>query len=243
MDFYQSISNYYQHIFPLNKAQLTYINSAREDDKKQLSILDIGCAIGDLSLELSDYFKEVIGIDLDEGMINKANEKGKNKGNLHFCLENMLHIDQSFGVNRFDLIACFGNTLVHLGSEEVVLDFFRSACSSLKDDGKLLFQIINYDRIIDQKINFLPTIENESIKFERNYMLHLDSKKVDFETLLTIKESGLCIKNSIPLLALRKATVRDLLQEAGFTDIKFYSNFKRDASTANSMPLVVEAKV
>jgi len=112
----------------------------------------------------------------------------------------------------------------------------------LKKNGKLLFQIINYDRIIDQAINFLPTIENETIKFERLYTYHDNTQKVDFETLLTVKESGQCISNTIPLLALRKARVEQLLQEAGFVDIKFFGNFKRDLLMPNSVPLVVEAK-
>lgn len=78
MDFYQSISKYYQYIFPLNKVQIDFILSAKEDTK-QLRILDIGCAIGDLSMDLANHFNEVVGIDLDEGMIDKAIEKARRK--------------------------------------------------------------------------------------------------------------------------------------------------------------------
>ncbi|WP_321281399.1 class I SAM-dependent methyltransferase [Marinifilum fragile] len=241
MDFYQSISKYYQYIFPLNKMQLDFIGKSHPQAKDQLSILDIGCAIGDLSLELAESYQKVIGIDLDKGMIDKAITKGKNYKNLEFHLQNMLELDTAFESNSFDIIACFGNTLVHLNSNEEVLQFFRNAKAVLKKDGKLLFQIINYDRIIDQKIDHLPTIENDVIKFERNYKYHSSLGKVDFETILSIKENDNSIQNCIALLALRKSKIEELLHKAGFSNISFFGNFKRENLTENSMPLIVEA--
>jgi SAM-dependent methyltransferase len=241
MDFYESISKYYHHIFPLNRMQLQFIESSHSKASSELSILDIGCAIGDLSLELAESYQKVTGIDLDQGMMAKANEKGKNFNNLDFQLQNMLELESDFGQKSFDIIACFGNTLVHLNSEEEVLMFFTNAKATLKKDGKLLFQIINYDRIIDQHIDHLPTIDNDFIKFERNYQYHENNGKVDFETILTIKSSNDRIKNCIPLLAIRKASIESLLKEAGFANISFFGNFKRDPLTENSMPLIVEA--
>jgi 2-polyprenyl-3-methyl-5-hydroxy-6-metoxy-1,4-benzoquinol methylase len=241
MDFYESISKYYHQIFPLNKTQIDFIGKSHHQAAKQLSILDIGCAIGDLSLKLAESYQKVIGIDLDKGMIDRAITKGKSSENLDFQLQNMLELDTAFGSNSFDIIACFGNTLVHLNSDEEVLHFFKNAKAVLKKDGKLLFQIINYDRIIDQKIDHLPTIENEDIKFERNYKYHSSLGKVDFETILTIKDSGKKISNCIDLLAVRKSTIESLLKSAGFTNILFFGNFNRETFTENSVPLIVEA--
>ena len=241
MDFYESISKYYHHIFPLNRMQLQFIESSHSKPSSQVSILDIGCAIGDLSMELAESYQKVTGIDLDQGMIAKAIEKGKKFKNLDFQLQNMLELNSAFAPNSFDIIACFGNTLVHLNSDEEILQFFTNAKAVLKKGGKLLFQIINYDRIIDQKIDYLPTIENEVIKFERNYEYHQSTEKVDFETILSIKENNSTIRNCIPLLAIRKASIQDLLQKAGFIDITFFGNFKREPLTENSMPLIVEA--
>ena len=240
MDFYQSISKYYHHIFPLNKMQVKFIGDSHSEPASKLSILDIGCAIGDLSIELAESYKNVTGIDLDKGMIHKAKENANNIENLNFQLQNMLELESAFGQNCFDIIACFGNTLVHLNSEEEVLLFFTNAKTALKKDGKLLFQIINYDRIIDQKIDHLPTIENDVIKFERNYKYHPSLGKVDLETILSIKESNNSIQNCIDLLALRKSKIEELLHKAGFTNISFFGNFKREKLIENSMPLIVE---
>lgn len=59
MAFYQSISDHYREIFPLNPGQIHFVNN-RFPKAKQLSLLDIGCGTGDLSLELSERFNRVV---------------------------------------------------------------------------------------------------------------------------------------------------------------------------------------
>lgn len=238
MTFYQSIANHYEQIFPLNKIQLDFIKKSFDDTSK-LSILDIGCGTGCLSNELAGLFSKVTAIDLDEAMLEKAivkNDKG-----IHFQKLNMLDIEKEFGQQSFDAVVCFGNTLVHLDGSGQVLDFFRQARRMLKKNGKLLFQVINYDRIIDQKIMGLPTIENDEIQFMRNYHYDTIKNKVDFETQLLIKETGQKISNLIFLYPLRINEIKELLKAAGFADWQLYGNFKKEKLTKNSLPLVAIA--
>lgn len=242
MSFYESIAKYYHFIFPLNMAQVAFVRQSFEKTR-QLELLDIGCGIGELSFELSRHFKKVNAIDLDDSMIRRAEQDlGAETGNLNFSVLNMLEIEKTFGAHSLDAIVCFGNTLVHLDGPEQILDFFKQSRAVLKSDGKLLIQIINYDLIIDQNINFLPTIENDEIKFVRNYRLHPDHKKLNFETILTIKETGKKVENTIKLYPLRKNEVDQLLTSSGFSEIKYFGTFKRDNLHENNIPLIIEAK-
>ncbi len=242
MNFYESITKYYHHIFPLNMAQAAFVRQSF-NETEQSELLDIGCGIGELSFELSKHFKKVHAIDLDESMIKRAKQDfGTKTGNLKFNVLNMLEIERTFGVNSMDAIVCFGNTLVHLDGPEQMLDFFKQSRAVLKSDGKLLLQIINYDRIIDQNIKALPTIENDEIKFVRNYRLHTDHKKLDFETILSIKESGKTIENSIQLYPVSKHKIKELLNLSGFSEISLFGSFKHEIFSNNSIPLVIEAK-
>ncbi len=241
MGFYTSISKYYQYIFPFNPVQVDFIRRSLSENKNQ-SLLDIGCGTGSLSFELSGLFRKVTAIDLDEAMLKAANRKFHEsiKKPLFQQLD-MLNIQKEYGPNAFDAVVCFGNTLVHLKGPDQILDFFHQSRSVLKKDGKLLFQIINYDRIIDQQINGLPTIENDNIKFIRNYHYHDNRNIVDFETILTIKETDEKIENTIQLYPLRKFEINELLSKAGFSKNLFYRNFKREALNENSIPLIVES--
>lgn len=242
MDFYESIAQYYHHIFPLNRAQVAFVQQSFTGTQ-DLELLDIGCGIGELSFELSKYFKNVHAFDLDESMIERAkHDFGDKVPHLNFNVLDMLEIEKVFSLNTFDAIVCFGNTLVHLDGSQQILDFFKQVKKVLKKEGQLLFQIINYDRIIDQDIKALPTIENDKIKFVRNYNLHHDQKKLDFDTILSLKNTGITIENTIHLYPIRSREINQLLLEAGFTKISFFGNFNRVAFTENSIPLIIEAK-
>ncbi|WP_172632619.1 class I SAM-dependent methyltransferase [Methanotorris igneus] len=74
--------------------------------KRKMKILDVGCGTGFLSLILAELGHEVVGIDLSEGMLNKAREKAKNLGlDIEFMVgdaENLPFEDNTFDavVNR-----------------------------------------------------------------------------------------------------------------------------------------------
>ncbi|MCF6169874.1 MAG: methyltransferase domain-containing protein [Bacteroidales bacterium] len=238
MTFYQSIADYYEEIFPFNSVQTDFVRAAFPVAEKT-SVLDIGCGTGSLSIALSKDFSEVTAIDLDSAMIKKAMEKKSAKA--AFKTLNMLHVEKEFGPQSFDAVLCFGNTLVHLDSLNRILDFFTQSKKILKENGKLLFQIINYDRIVEKGIKALPTLENDKVRFVRNYRYNHEKNRINFETILTIRKSGRRIENSIQLYPLRQSEIEALLKEAGFSKWQFYGNFKRGKLTGDSIPFVAEA--
>ncbi len=237
--FYNSIAPYYRYIFPLNVTQIAFCQSVQPDFNSK--VLDIGCAVGDFSLALAEKYQNVTAIDLDDEMICLAKEQALTVENIRFHKMDMLKIAEVFPHNGFNLITCFGNTVVHLSDTDAVAKLFRAVNTILTENGKFTFQIINYDRIFAKNLKGLSTIDNEKIKFERYYNYTPISEKVEFSTVLTIKETNKKIENTISLLALRRNMISKLLEQAGFENVRFYGNFKGEEFTDESIPLVVEA--
>ena len=238
MDFYQAISKHYREIFPLNPMQSGFVKDSFTTHREK-TLLDVGCGKGDLVLELSTSFGLLTGIDLDSSMLEDAQAAAPD--NTSFMKLDMMDLRKQFGEGAFDGLLCFGNTLVHLPDQLSISEFLQQAGIVLKGNGKLLLQIINYDRILDQDIKSLPTIETKHCSFVRNY--HYDSKAhlIDFETKLSIKASGESILNKIRLYPLRKTELHSMLLDAGFSSITYYGNFRRDPLENDSIPMVVEA--
>ncbi|MDA3909975.1 MAG: class I SAM-dependent methyltransferase [Bacteroidales bacterium] len=241
MKFYESIAPYYHHIFPVKESQVKFVKSNLTSDLSNSSILDVGCAVGDMSVKLSDSFQSVIGIDLDEQLCYFAQEKAKGLSNLDIKQENMLSLGQVFHENQFDSVICFGNTIVHLSSENEILEFFTAVYSVLKENGCFMFQIVNYDRVLDNAIDELPSIENDYIRFERKYVFQSDTGKIQFDTHLLVKENAQTIDNSVLLYPIRKKRLISLLETAGFTDICAYGSFSKENFSSESKALVVSA--
>lgn len=238
MNFYQSIAPYYHHIFKISQPQIDFVKNSIPKNNAQ--IVEIGCGIGTLSFELALIYQQVISIDLDAEMIAMAKSNPKNTGdNIQFLQMNMLELDANFEENSLDGLICFGNTLVHLSSLKQVSDFLKVARKVLKPNGKLLMQTVNYDRILSQQITQLPLIENDEIKFERNYSFHTSDNLIGFNTLLTVKSTHQQIENSVVLLPITKSELKELLIETGFKNHHFFGNFTQQAFDVNSQALVV----
>ena len=92
MSFYKQISSYYHHIFKINTSQVDFIKL--KIPKYDCNILDIGCGIGTLSFELTNYYKHVLGIDMDAEMIRAASDKKEDGSKtVQFQQMSMLKLD------------------------------------------------------------------------------------------------------------------------------------------------------
>ncbi len=246
MSFYSSISLLYDEIFPFSPAQFDFVLRHLQDPA-EADVLEIGCASGSLIIELAQVCRFAAGIDIDDQMTAAAQKKQLSKGCKALILSaDMRNIATCFSADSFDLILSFGNTLVHLSSPDEMLKVLISAASLLRDGGRLLLQTINYDRILDDGIRSLPTIENERIRFERNYALiggiGRDTVKVEFTARLTDKAEQKTGVQQVTLYPLRKDELRDLLVEAGFSRLHWYGGFDMSPSVRNSIPLIAAAE-
>ena len=238
--FYSSISKYYSEIFPYKPVQLQFVKKQLAHIQKK-KILDIGCATGELSYQLAKEGAEVIGIDLNEDLLDEAKSQ-KHQENLQFQTGNMLELEKDFQENEFDAVLCFGNTLVHLPDKTAVIKMLHGVEKTLTPGGKFLLQILNYDYIFNDKITELPLIETENIRFIREYKIDENNPAIRFQTELVMKKEGKSVRNETPLLALRSEELKSLLTQSGFRDIEFFSNFKEESFGGNHLPLVVNCR-
>ena len=226
--FYNQIAEKYDFIFPLSPAHKTFFASELHGK----TLLDVGAATGNLTAYLSSQGYEVTAIDLSEGLIAKAAEKGVTVQQL-----NMLAIDE---LPTFDNIVCIGNTLPHLDSKTSIQLFLQKAYGQLTQGGKLVLQLVNFQKYFAQQqgdyLGNLPLIENDKVKFERYYYLN-EEGKIRFKTILDDT-----IKNEELLQPIFADQLTQWLTQIGFQAINLYGNFKKDPfDKEKSMALIVMA--
>lgn len=239
--FYSSIAKYYQYIFPANPEQVRFLS--RILPYNGAKILDVGCAIGDLSFALSRFGFPIWAIDFDAEMIEIAqNTKPEDTMFPVFEQLDMRLIDEHYPEAFFDTVVCFGNTLVHLLSDDNISQFLRAAYRVLSTDGTFVIQILNYRHILEKQIKSLPLIDNEHITFERSYEFEDKSGLIDFRTKLTVKSTSQVIQNSVRLNAITQNKLQELLKDCGFKKLEYFGNFEAEPLKENSMPLIVSCK-
>jgi len=238
MSFYTSIAPYYDRIFPYDETLIRFISTiidSREKPVARKSFLDVGCATGTVLSAFAARFDRLVGVDLDSALVALAAEKLAGEGKpADLRVADMLMIDTEFPHEKFSLVTCLGNTLPHLTGKGQLERFLGSVYRCLEDGGVFVFQMINYDRILDGHIRGLPVIERPGLIFSRIYPEQRPDGLLDFETILRDTGKNVEIKNSVALNPVRKDRMEELLQEAGFGNIVFYGSFAGDEYRSDS---------
>jgi ubiquinone/menaquinone biosynthesis C-methylase UbiE len=241
MEFYEALSGVYDIVFPMSEDTLQFLE---KDLKPASEILDIACGTGNYSIALARAGHHVDAIDLDEKMIQQANEKAQNL-DVHFIQGDMTKIKEQLLGSSYELIFCIGNSIVHLDKKDTISKLIQDIFDMLHEGGQMVIQTINYDRIIKYNIDHLPTIERkkEGVTFVRKYFYRNDIGKVDFDTELKIHQGVETRKyhNSIPLLALQKDDLEAMVKKAGFQKAEFYGGFGNAPYTSDAYAMVVKA--
>jgi len=238
LGFYEEFSKYYDIVFPLGEAQLRFINKRAKDKKK---ILDLAAGTGNYSIALAKEGYEVTAVDLDSEMVKNIEEKAnKEEVKVTAIAMDMKEIDK-IG-SKFDLIFCIGNSLVHLDNKDEIKKVINKLYNLLNKDGVLIIQIINYDRIIQNNVKGLPTIdrEEEGVKFIRDY--EQKNGKILFKTKLIISKEEKVYENCVELYPLLARDLRDILISAGFKNVEFFGGFNEVEYNIDSMATVAVGK-
>ena len=228
MNFYSNFSKYYDDIFPFKNEQYQFIEEISRGKGK---ILDLACGTGTYAIPLALNTKsQVVAIDLDTDMIKKAKEKGQKSQNLSVYAMDMLEISKL--KTTFDFIYCIGNSIPHLILVEDIKGVLGEMYKSLAPQGKILLQIVNYDKRPDS----LPTIENlqKKIRFKRSYSYV--NGLVDFCT--TLEGPGFSYEGKLKLYPIISDQLVSWLKDIGFKDIMLFGDFnggKYNPQSSNSL--------
>lgn len=240
MDFYKALSKYYDIVFPFNQDKFEFLKKSLGEDAK---ILDVGSGTGTYSIPFARIGYKVFSFDYSEEMVEIMIDKGRGiEGFIPFKFD-MDKIDE-IDSDDFKLIYCIGNTLVHLGSKEKIEKFFKNSYEKLDEDGNLIVQIVNYDRVLKNRISELPFIDRakDGISFKRTY--EFEDGMVNFIGDLKVREKDEIkeYKNSTKLLPLLESEIDKYAKNAGFQDVEYYGSFSGDEFTSESSALIIKCK-
>jgi len=227
MKLYEQLAADYEQIFPSLQEKVDFIEGYLNSRYPQ-KLLDLGCATGELVLQLSSKDRNVTGIDLDPHMIAQGVKKATTlrKGQIQFYQADMEKYLLETDKETFHLITCLGNTLVYLGDESALSDFLLSARMALSPNGVMIVQVLNYQNPkIGSGFKFL-LLETENLRFERDYIALEGSRCLGFRTSLMDKKQKREVQDLHWHFPFESNRIQEIALDVGFQEAQRFGNYQ-----------------
>ena len=201
---------------------------------------DIGCGTGTDSIALSSLGLKVTAFDPSSEMIKVAENNAKSDGlSINFQNYPIDSIPKSFN-NKFHFAISLGNTFANIEKEKFQHSIHR-CFDILKTNGVLLIQILNYEKVIEEKKRIINITQGNNKYFIRLY--DFLKEEIIFNILTFSKKNP--AEHKIISTRLSPYTQSDFsngLEEAGFSTIRFFSDFNLSIfNTKQSKDLIIKA--
>lgn len=201
-------------------------------------VVDMGCGTGLHTRVLGERGCTVLGLDPSREMRDRARE---------FCasLPAVRIEDGDFFSpllaegTPFDLLVCLGNTLPHLEDAGTLEDLFRYWLSCLAPGGRIMVQLLNYDRIQRDRERIVAVRRAGALLTVRFY--DFTEPRLTFN-ILTIDESGERPKTelmSTTLLPLNAQELQAAALAAGAGSCQIFGTLSGTEYTEQSTDLVL----
>jgi glycine/sarcosine N-methyltransferase len=203
-------------------------------------LLDLGCGTGEHARFLQEEGFEVTGVDASEAQLAQAREAGPGP---RFVKADLAELGSAVD-GHFGAAISLGNGLPHLFPVEMVR-LLADLAGLLLPGAPVLFQILNYDRILDQRVTSLPLNVRED-----------DAERVVFLRLMDPRPDGTVLFNpttlrwrpgeeppvevvagkNVVLKAWRRVELEVALETGGFRVEEVFGGMKREPWDAGTSP-------
>ncbi|HAE21208.1 MAG TPA: hypothetical protein DCG47_02650 [Spirochaetaceae bacterium] len=227
MIFYDSLVQIYDELFPVNPATLAFIG---KPPRRGALALDLGCASGGHSLALAQGSWQVLGLEPAALMLAEAKRRAEELGlsqRIEFRQAGMLDVHMELAPGSASLVLCIGNTLPHLKDGSELALFFKEAARALEPGGRLILQVLNYQKILADKPAKLPDLRLGDKVFSRRYQYRGDGS-VDFFSSFGPKTAGERPENAVRLYPFTPGALVAAADGQGFVPRGIYASWNEE---------------
>ena len=200
-----------------------------ENGIKKGILLDLACGTGTMSVQMAKRGYEVIGIDNSPEMLNEAREKAyEAEKDILFLCQDMCNIDL---YGTVECTICLLDSLNHLESEEELLAAFKGVSLFTVPGGLFIFDVNTQYKHKYVLGNNTFVYDNDDVYCVWQNEYDDESKTVEIFLDFFEEENELYRRSSeyFTECAFSDETIRRLLKEAGFSNVRAYGELSRNA--------------
>ena len=240
--FFDDVSEFYDQMIDFESALEGKTNNLKSFLSSNIKVAaDIGCGSGIDSIALATIGMKVSAFDASQKMVERGEENAKRLDKtINFYNYTAQDIPNEFN-SQFDFVCSLGNTVANIPPNDLS-DSIKRFAEILNKNGKLLFHILNYEKIIKGK----ERIVNIN-KGENNYLIRFYDFEKDFINFNILKFDNSDTTNrkliSTKVYPHSLELFLQLLKENNFSKVEVFQDMKKtpfNSETSNDIYLFAE---
>lgn len=185
-------------------------------------VLELGCGTGEMAIRLAKDHKTVFATDLSTDMLEVTKQKAMSE-NVNLMLQRVDMSDFSTS-HQVDLILCLCDSLNYLLDVEDVLKTFINVFRSLKEHGTFIFDVDSLYKMNVIFKDYYEKEEDDEFTFEWR-VESLDDGYIHHHVYIEDKIENEIVNEDHYQKTYSVSQYLYWLNEVGFSDIKYYSDF------------------
>ena len=219
-------SDYFGSLHTISEQMLSFLDREIEN-WVGLQVYDVACGRGEVAYSLENRGARVIAMESDSTVLSQAIERSASSPNVRTTRFFMGTLNFLKGQNdSFHMILCLNNAIAALTSEAEFFSFLQQAANLLMSNGRLIIQLMNYDRILSQKDFDLPDISvpTSGIRVKRHFVPEGADRLILNSRVEIFRSDGFEISQTKSLIyPIRKLKLTQMLKDCGYRSVSFYS--------------------
>lgn len=233
---YETFAFVYDEVMDSSLYQQWLDFSNRHFPKETERILELACGTGALAIAFSKAGYNVTALDLSEDMLSVASERAvEQEASVQFVSGDMMDLSE---VGLYQGITCYSDSLCYMEDEHAVQQVFDTVYEALEEGGVFLFDVHS----IYQVTTIFPeySYHYQTDEFAFLWDSYVGDEKYSIEHFLTFflknqqnnqftRYDELHKERTYPI-----ETYILLLENAGFSNLKVYSDFSDEEPSEES---------
>ena len=223
MEFLQNVVEYYDELYPVTASQKDFYHFLLKKYSSPARLLRVGCATGLFEHQLAREGLDITGIEDSRELLNSAILRKRTQlMSVRYFEMSAMDMTKYLGKKFYNIISSLNDRILLIHGKTLMRKFFYDCYQLLQDNGVLVLQFAN----LEKNNKKLPV--RESIRVKLTSELKTDSEG---EITITQKvETGngkiLPVVSDEEIYPLKAEEVYDFAKEAGFSNVKLYSDFE-----------------
>ena len=225
MESIKNLVEYYDELYPVTLAQQTFYETLMQTFSPPAKFLNIGCGTGVLCHRLSKDAVDATGLETQRELLDSANLKYRSQlMSLRFFQMSTLEMTRFLGKKFYNVISCINSRITFIPDKTLIRKFFFDSKELLADGGKLVLQLLNFEkRKPDTKLE-LPELNSARVRYKSS-ISRLSDGAFRLESFLEKNGKTLPVYEQARVYPLTKTEIQDFSKEAGFKSAQFFSGF------------------